>query len=71
MHSGSDFLALPDGAILEVLRSLDARSLLALQQTHSTFSKRAPGGLPLVHQVAKQTLLARCSGDAATATRFR
>ena len=64
-------LDLPDCAILEVLRHLDARSLVMLEQTNSYFGRREPASrLPLVEHVAREAVQGFC-GSPAQAERFR
>lgn len=67
-----ELLTLPPLPILEVLRRLNARSLVALQQTNSYFSRKEPGSrLPLLEHVAREKVLALAGGDPAQAQRFR
>ena len=64
-------LQLPDGCIQHVLQQLDARSLVALQQTCTYFSRREPSTrLPLVEHVARAQVQQLCS-SLQDAARFR
>lgn len=64
-------LALPDAAILEVMRHLDGRSLVALERSASYFTRTDPVTLlPLGEHVARETLL-QLAGTEAEAERFR
>jgi hypothetical protein len=67
-----DLLSLPPLAILEVLRRLDGRSLVALEQTHSYFQRKEPGSrLSLVESVAREAVVQLCGGSQVQAERFR
>lgn len=71
-QSTPSLLSLPDNAIAAVLGRLDARALVAMEQTHSYFSRREPGTrLPLVEHTARAEVLRRCGGCLADAERFR
>lgn len=66
-------LSLPPGCVLEVLRHLDARSLVMLELTGSRyFSAREQGRrMSLVEDVAKDAVLQRLCGSMEAAERFR
>lgn len=64
-------LQLPDNAILEVLRHLDARSLVHVEQTNSYFSRKEPSSrLTLVEAVAREAVQRLCCSNS-QAERFR
>ena len=64
-------LHLPDTAIVEVLRNLDAKSMVSLEQTASYFHKKDPvSRLPMTEHIAREMVLRDC-GAMEQATRFR
>jgi hypothetical protein len=65
-------LHLPDTAVFNVLRQLDAVSLTRLEATCGFFSQRQPvSRLPLTEHLAKEHVLDRCGREMHVATRFR
>jgi hypothetical protein len=64
-------LSLPDHAVVEVMRHLDARSLVQLQQTAQYFSRKDPvTRLPLTDHIALLRLQQLCRSNE-EASRFR
>lgn len=64
-------LQLPDTAIVEVMRNLDAKSMVCLEQTASYFHRKDPvSRLPLAEHIAKEAVMQSCS-TLEHASRFR
>ena len=66
------FMSLPDNAILNVLRHLDGRSLVAMEQVSRYFTHACPSSrLSLTEAVAREALLTHHNGALDVAERFR
>jgi hypothetical protein len=64
------FLNLPGNAIVEVLKRLDAHSLVNVACTATCFNKREWTGLTLTEHIAQDRVLKLC-GDKGLSERFR
>lgn len=66
------FMSLPDNAIHNVLRHLDARNLVAMEEVSRYFTHTCPSSrLSLTEAVAREALLAHHGGALDVAERFR
>lgn len=69
---GQSLLQLPNATLENILRNLDASSLVSLGQTSKFFtSKDSVSKLALTEHIARELVIERCNGDEELAKRFR
>ncbi|KAH7617085.1 hypothetical protein Ndes2526B_g07675 [Nannochloris sp. 'desiccata'] len=69
---GQSLLQLPDATLENILRNLDASSLVSLEKTSKFFTRKDFfSKLALTEHIAREQVIARCNGDEEVAKRFR
>jgi len=69
---GQSLLQLPDVTLENILRNLDASSLVSLEETSKFFTRKdSVSKLALTEHIAREQVIDRCNGDEEVAKRFR